>query len=732
MRYHRADLLLSYNEALFLKEEDPKRYQNKLESLTSNIEYNLSKLDSIYTNTNSLKKPEKRAQFSNLSLYVGALYYVADFYKEIDEYSKSLTLISKAISLSKISKEPKRNVSEFLRFRANLTDLLGKTDDAIKQVDSILIHFNPNSYNVEETYVFKGDLYAKTKNLDSTLLNYHKAIRFMHNSSETLKSNFSNFSTRFQFTTDTKQLEHMCFMLVTHFVDNDKAQQQASLFNNVAYNEFLEGHDNLDLSEGNKQLFYKIIQNRIFLNQNNLKHKETLVSNIENVSNAFAWRKFSESRNLVQLPIIDSLENVEYGIKKQLILAKKERDSKREDSLNLKLQNFKKTVLKSYPVLADYTQDVFELNKFQRQLKSNQIVLKYLFFYDQFAIISITKDAVVFELKPWDANQKDLLKKHTDHIKDVSSTYTQNSELTELLIPQKALDYKSLIIIPDIPIYDLPFETLMNNSDYLIKEKTIHYSSHLRFVHVEGFGNRQSPPKTTIFAPTYSESQQKYAMRSHPVFLEGAQKEAKWLASLFPSESFVGQKATKANFIENKSKGNILHLAMHAAVDGNDPSLSHFNFANDEKLFLEEIYALKIPADMAVLSACNTGIGKQDGALSMATLQRAFNYAGTKSTIASLWEVPDASTSEIMIAFYDYLKQGESKSRALQQAKLDYLKNTKVAKLRHPYYWAGFVLYGKNEAVVKTTNVTPWIWALLILVLAVAIALFRKKRFVKE
>ena len=77
------------------------------------------------------------------------------------------------------------------------------------------------------------------------------------------------------------------------------------------------------------------------------------------------------------------------------------------------------------------------------------------------------------------------------------------------------------------------------------------------------------------------------------------------------------------------------------------------------------------------------------------------------------------------------LKKGQKKALALKNAKLEYLKRHKGTKLAEPFYWAGFVLYGKNDAVVKTTYLTPWVWTLLILVLALSVALFSKKRFVK-
>ena len=90
------------------------------------------------------------------------------------------------------------------------------------------------------------------------------------------------------------------------------------------------------------------------------------------------------------------------------------------------------------------------------------------------------------------------------------------------------------------------------------------------------------------------------------------------------------------------------------------------------------------------------GLGKEEAAGGIASLQKAFARAGASATVASLWEVPDQSTRFIMESFYRNLKKGLSKSNALQQAKLEYLDSAVHEKLKSPYYWAGFVLYGDD------------------------------------
>ncbi len=76
---------------------------------------------------------------------------------------------------------------------------------------------------------------------------------------------------------------------------------------------------------------------------------------------------------------------------------------------------------------------------------------------------------------------------------------------------------------------------------------------------------------------------------------------------------------------------------------------------------------------------------------------RAFAYAGVPSAVISLWQVPDKATSKIMLNFYKYLKAGESKDRALQHAKSDFIRD--YPQMSAPLYWAGFILTGSKEPV---------------------------------
>ena len=149
---------------------------------------------------------------------------------------------------------------------------------------------------------------------------------------------------------------------------------------------------------------------------------------------------------------------------------------------------------------------------------------------------------------------------------------------------------------------------------------------------------------------------------------------------------------------------------------------------NDGFLHAYEIYNLPLQARLAVLSACETGVGelvKGEGVMSLA---RAFHYAGCPSVVTSLWKVDDEATAQLMQYFYENLANGKTKSTALREAKLSYLKNAPESK-KHPLYWAGFVLIGDDsEIILQESRNGKWLGALgSIVLLSLIVWVARRK-----
>ena len=141
-----------------------------------------------------------------------------------------------------------------------------------------------------------------------------------------------------------------------------------------------------------------------------------------------------------------------------------------------------------------------------------------------------------------------------------------------------------------------------------------------------------------------------------------------------------------------------------------------FASANDRPqetadLFAIELYGMQLKSDLAVLSACETGMGTLHKGEGIMSFSRAFAYAGVPAAIISLWKVPDKATSMIMVKFYTYLKEGHRKDVALQLAKTEFVKE--YPQMSHPFYWSGFVLTGNNKEIPFPTVAWMW-WAIAI------------------
>jgi len=149
------------------------------------------------------------------------------------------------------------------------------------------------------------------------------------------------------------------------------------------------------------------------------------------------------------------------------------------------------------------------------------------------------------------------------------------------------------------------------------------------------------------------------------------------------------------------SQYRIIHLATHGLFDSSHPERSGLVFSTFDTqrepingvLRLRDIYNLNLPAELVVLSACNTALGKEVKGEGLIGLTRGFMYAGAARVVSSLWKVDDTASAELMTRFYSkMLKENLSPASALRSAQLDLLK---VRAWRSPHFWAAFVLQGE-------------------------------------
>ncbi len=178
--------------------------------------------------------------------------------------------------------------------------------------------------------------------------------------------------------------------------------------------------------------------------------------------------------------------------------------------------------------------------------------------------------------------------------------------------------------------------------------------------------------------------------------LPNAQVEAVKVAAFFPSSrALVRAAASKTAVRELASGFSMLHFATHGKFNSDAPLNSGLYLAKgneaDGVLTVGDLYALRIDADLVTLSACETGLGKVANGDDVIGLTRGFLYAGARSIVASLWEVDDAATEQLMLSFYRNL-QGHEKREALRMAQKETREN-----FPQPNYWAAFQIVGRAD-----------------------------------
>jgi CHAT domain-containing protein/Tfp pilus assembly protein PilF len=321
--------------------------------------------------------------------------------------------------------------------------------------------------------------------------------------------------------------------------------------------------------------------------------------------------------------------------------------------------------------------------------------------------------------------------------------------LSQLLIGPVAgkISKKRLIIVGDGVLQYLPFGALpsplsANSRSYLIEDNEIVYlpsASVLSILRSESANRKPGPLSVAVIANpvfTADDERLKIAKQATAPTVAPTQMSTNLTASrrlrsgleLIPlpateleaqaiSEAIGNRGRTKIakNFEANRAtvmklqeeQYRIIHFATHGDLDTEHPELSAIvlslfdsqgrDLKEDGFLRLHDIYNLKLPADMIVLSACKTGLGQMLKGEGLIGLTRGFMHAGSPRVVASLWRVEDLGTSELMKRFYQHMARGNmAPPSALRQAQIEMLRSR---RWNSPYFWAGFVLQGEWSAI---------------------------------
>ncbi|HKD12543.1 MAG TPA: CHAT domain-containing tetratricopeptide repeat protein [Thermoanaerobaculia bacterium] len=330
-------------------------------------------------------------------------------------------------------------------------------------------------------------------------------------------------------------------------------------------------------------------------------------------------------------------------------------------------------------------------------------------------------------------------------------------DLVQPLLTTVPPEVKRLVIVPDGVLYDLPFEALSVVQPglpdrYLIQDFTVSYAPSATTLAALGSPRRRGAAATADLL-AFANPARRGEGSSGERAISRAIYDAQGLAvgplpyselevrairryAARGSEVFTGPEATEVRLRRaDPNRFRILHFATHGLISSQYPSRSALVLAssggegNDGFLQAREISNLKLASDLVVLSACRTARGRVLAGEGVQSLARAFFYAGARSVVASLWNVNDRSTADLMAAFYRHLSNGEPKAHALRSAKLDLLATSSFSP---PRFWASFILIGESDETVPiTTTAAPWtVWpwvATAVVGVALAAATLRRR-----
>jgi CHAT domain-containing protein len=300
---------------------------------------------------------------------------------------------------------------------------------------------------------------------------------------------------------------------------------------------------------------------------------------------------------------------------------------------------------------------------------------------------------------------------------------------------------KSLCIVPDGALWELPFQALQPAANrYLLEDHALFYVPSLSVLRAmktretlsisaggPSRADTSGAPMTkaganllhtsrTLLAFGNPEISKSVVAQARSINRDGnlgrlpeAEREVKSLTQFYnPAESKIltGHKAREETFKAEAGRYRVLHFATHGTLDDYSPMFSHLVLASasaNEDGFLEarEIININLNADLVVLSACQTARGRVAAGEGLIGMSWAFFVAGIPTTVASQWKVDSAGTTLLMTNFHRLIAPQESsgavkasRAQALREAAL---KVSAIPQYRHPFYWAGFVLVGDGN-----------------------------------
>ncbi|MBV6440708.1 MAG: hypothetical protein EPGJADBJ_02380 [Saprospiraceae bacterium] len=285
------------------------------------------------------------------------------------------------------------------------------------------------------------------------------------------------------------------------------------------------------------------------------------------------------------------------------------------------------------------------------------------------------------------------------------------------VLPAVNRNTDAVVIAPDDVLAFLPFELLLSEPSqatwpelpFLIKKYSVSYAYSATLLDRQQANMREHSAANRIpfagFAPAYKNARDPQTGNLlYPI--SGMESMVQKVYALLGGKVFREDEANETEFGRTAPVCRVLLLAMHGFANENEPALSRLLFGHpsrtgtpDNVLYTNELQISYLPVDLVVLNACYTGFGKLHRGEGVYSLTRALTAAGVPATVMSIWQLSGFSSPVLIEAFFQNLKNGMPKDVALQQAKIELLRNPEYDAVVHPAFWGGLLATGDMSSL---------------------------------
>ncbi len=675
---------------------------------------------------------------------------LARIYKKIGNYEKATEYLKKSLDLALQYKEHERIAKAY----ANIAALHSEFNNhklAKEHYDKAL-EITKNHVTIADIYFNQGFYLQTKRTLDKNTL-YDKALCIV--------LGISNMSTSIKFLPTINNIKESPYKIDILSYLIEKANNFV-----LAYEEE-QNPDYLKYSQSTLYLIDQLVSLIRFESTNNnsklfwinkgvdsymlgvkvsylLDDKESAFYFMEKNKSLLLLENLNATQEKAKLNILDSILQREFNLRYSILsLEDKRRKSPKDKALTDLYLEKENTYIHFLDTLRKQHPDYFNSKKEPEILTLKDARSKYVSSSSNYMEYILNDDAgyglfcdenssILFEIQ--DAPKllkeleslKELMNRPIVYEKDNKAYNDISLSIFKKIFPFKdalqSISNKKLTVVPDYKLKNLPFEALTTSTNtenttynYLIGNNVeiSYYQSASVFKQIEK-KERKAEKQLIGFAPIA------FSDASLPS-LERSETEMKGISSLLPTTLLTRDQATKEAFVSSLNDYDIIHINTHAGID--DDNVPWIAFSN-EKMQLNELYGISNQANLVVLDACKSASGKLLKGEGLMSLSRGFFYSGSKSVIASLWNVNEKSNNEILVSFYKGIKEGQTKSKALHNAKLNYLNNHQNSELS-PYFWSSLILTGDATAI--EINDTSYAYSIMMGIVLLLLVLFFSK-----